>query len=137
MTNYSIIFCILFTPFHLFDSTIAVIFTFSSGLTPDCSVFSPSLCFLHACLCWPVRQFCHGSCVWVLSELSCFYVKKNHSFPRVEDERLFRLQTPVGLCGLDCLSLCHLFQQNKNKKNRKAMSELMRQWHRHTKELDN
>lgn len=32
--------------------------------------------------------------------------EKNHSFPRVEDERVFRLQTP-GLCGLDCLSLFH------------------------------
>lgn len=31
--------------------------------------------------------------------------EKNHSFPRVEDERVFRLQTPLGLSGLDCLSL--------------------------------
>lgn len=39
---------------------------------------------------------------------------ENHSFPRVEDERVFRHQTPLGLCGLDCLlalppPLCHLF----------------------------
>ena len=68
--------------------------------------------------------------------------EKNHSFPRVEDERVFRLQTPVGLCGLDCLSLfppppCHLFLKKKKEREReregeekKRKKKQLRLWHR-------
>lgn len=54
--------------------------------------------------------------------------EKNHSFPRVEDERVFRLQTPLGLCGLDSLSLflhrCVIYFFKK-----KTKKKTVRPWH--------
>lgn len=54
--------------------------------------------------------------------------EKNHSFPRVEDERVFRLQTPAGLCGLDCLSLFHHHRVIYSLKN--TQKKTVRLWHR-------
>lgn len=115
--NYSIILRVLFTPFlSLF---LRFLLTSSPMNTDFCLTFCsgpiPAVCVCVR-LCFPVRActvrvrvfdyltaspwfMCLGPVRAVLS-----LCEKNHSFPRVEDERVFRLQTPVGLCGLDCLS---------------------------------
>lgn len=137
-TNYSIIPSILFSrafsllalPSHFLAYECRVPDfrnTFCSGLIPAmCVCVYFALCFL-LCICvfdyltafpW---FMCLGPVRAVLS-----LCEKNHSFPRVEDERVFRLQTPVGLCGLDCFSLflhCRVIYSLK-KKNSSAVASV-------------
>lgn len=89
-TNYSIILSILFTLSFTLLTLPSLLWT---------CLYARVLCVFDYLTALPWFM-CLGPVRAVLS-----LCEKNHSFPRVEDERVFRLQTPVGLCGLDCLSL--------------------------------
>lgn len=101
-----------------------------------------------SCLSWPCVCVCVFDYLTALPWFMCLgpvravpsLCEKNHSFPRVEDERVFRLQTPLGLCGLDCLSLflyrCVIyFLKKKEAKNQIAKKKKKYHlWRRNDKE---